>query len=66
MLTGSDLARSRRFYLGMVCLGYGIGLPLMVFDAVEFIDHRFSFEYINADRLLNIHVRASFHCIDHL
>ena len=29
--------RSRRFYLWMVGLGYGIGLPLMVFDAIELI-----------------------------
>ena len=34
--------RSRRFYLWMVVLGYGIGMPLMVFDAVELIRHSFS------------------------
>jgi uncharacterized protein len=39
-------ARSRRFYLWMVGLGYGIGLPLMVFDAVELIGHRFSIDYM--------------------
>ena len=37
--------RSRRFYLWMVGLGYGLGLPLMIFDAVELIRHRFSTEY---------------------
>jgi uncharacterized protein len=37
--------RSRRFYLWMVGLGYGIGLPLMVFDALELIAHQFSFDY---------------------
>ena len=37
--------RSREFYIGMVVLGYGIGLPLMVFDAVELIRHDFSHEY---------------------
>jgi uncharacterized protein len=37
--------RSRRFYAWMVGLGYGIGLPLMVFDALEMIRHRFSPEY---------------------
>jgi uncharacterized protein len=38
-------ARSRRFYLGMAGLGYGIGLPLMVFDATQLIAHRFSNDY---------------------
>jgi uncharacterized protein len=37
--------RSRRFYTWMVVLGYGIGLPLMVFDAGQLINHRFDFEY---------------------
>jgi uncharacterized protein len=37
--------RSRRFYLWMVGLGYGIGLPLMVFDANAMIQHKFSFDY---------------------
>ena len=37
--------RSRRFYLWMVGLGYGIGLPLMVFDALQSIDHQFSTQY---------------------
>jgi len=37
--------RSRRFYTGMVVLGYGIGLPLMVFDAVQLINHEFRSEY---------------------
>jgi uncharacterized protein len=39
-------ARSRRFYWWMVGLGYGIGLPLMVFDATELINRRFSIEYL--------------------
>jgi uncharacterized protein len=39
-------ARSRRYYGGMIGLGYGIGLPLMVFDALQLIDHRFSVEYL--------------------
>jgi uncharacterized protein len=38
-------SRSRRFYATMVALGYGIGLPLMVFDALQLIDHRFSTQY---------------------
>jgi uncharacterized protein len=37
--------RSRSFYIGMVVLGYGIGLPLMVFDAVQLINHEFRSEY---------------------
>jgi uncharacterized protein len=39
-------ARSRRFYLWMVGLGYGIGMPLMVFDAINLIRHGFSTEYM--------------------
>jgi uncharacterized protein len=38
-------SRSRRFYATMVALGYGIGLPLMVFDARQLIDHQFSMQY---------------------
>jgi uncharacterized protein len=38
--------RSRRFYWWMVGLGYGIGLPLMVFDGIELIQHTFSVEYM--------------------
>jgi uncharacterized protein len=38
-------SRSRRFYWWMVGLGYGIGLPLMVYDAIALIDHRFSLDY---------------------
>ena len=30
----------------MVGLGYGIGLPLMVFDAFQLIRHEFSSEYM--------------------
>jgi uncharacterized protein len=37
--------RSRRFYLWMMALGYGIGLPLMIFDANELIAHNFSGTY---------------------
>ncbi len=37
--------RSNRFYLWMVALGYGIGLPLMVFDALQLIKNEFSFLY---------------------
>jgi uncharacterized protein len=37
--------RSRRFYLWMMALGYGIGLPLMVFDAQELIRNSFSGTY---------------------
>jgi uncharacterized protein len=38
-------ARSRHFYVWMVALGYGIGMPLMVFDALELIRHDFSHDY---------------------
>jgi uncharacterized protein len=37
--------RSRRFYLWMMALGYGIGLPLMIFDANQLISHKFSGTY---------------------
>jgi uncharacterized protein len=37
--------RSRKLYMWMVGLGYGIGLPLMIFDAFELVRHRFSFGY---------------------
>jgi uncharacterized protein len=37
--------RSRGFYIGMVMIGYGIGLPLMVFDALELMRHQFSRDY---------------------
>jgi uncharacterized protein len=37
--------RSRRFYLWMVAIGYGIGLPLIAFDGWELIRHRFSTSY---------------------
>jgi uncharacterized protein len=39
-------ARSRRFYAGMMALGYGIGLPLMIFDAEQLIRHTFSDTYM--------------------
>jgi uncharacterized protein len=38
--------RSRRDYGWMAGLGYGIGLPLMVFDAIALINHRYSYEYM--------------------
>jgi uncharacterized protein len=38
-------SRSWRFYATMAALGYGIGLPLMVFDAFQSIDHQFSVMY---------------------
>jgi uncharacterized protein len=34
-------ARSRSYYLKMMLLGYGIGLPLMVFDALHQVTHGF-------------------------
>jgi uncharacterized protein len=37
--------RSRQFYFWMVGLGYGLGLPLMIFDGIELIRHKFSIEY---------------------
>jgi hypothetical protein len=37
--------RTDRFYAWMVVLGYGIGLPLMVFDAIQMIRHEFSTDY---------------------
>ena len=38
-------SRSWRFYWWMVGLGYGIGLPLMIFDAFQLIGHKFSVDY---------------------
>jgi uncharacterized protein len=37
--------RSRRFYAWMVLLGYGIGLPLVAFDAYQLIRHQFGLSY---------------------
>jgi uncharacterized protein len=37
--------RSRRFYLWMVAIGYGIGFPLIAFDGWELIQHNFSMSY---------------------
>jgi uncharacterized protein len=37
--------RSRQFYAWMVGIGYGAGLPLMVYDAQELIRHSFSPSY---------------------
>lgn len=38
--------RSRAFYAWMVALGYGLGLPLMIYDARELIRHEFKAEYM--------------------
>ena len=38
--------RSRSFYAWMAALGYGIGLPLMVFDALALIRHEFKDDYL--------------------
>ena len=38
--------RSRSFYAWMAALGYGIGLPLMSFDATELIRHEFEIDYL--------------------
>jgi uncharacterized protein len=38
--------RSRKFYLWMVGLGYGIGLPLMIYDALELMRHEFKSDYM--------------------
>ncbi len=37
--------RSRRFYLGLLLLGYGIGLPLVAYDAYQLIRTDFSYRY---------------------
>ena len=42
MKLGVFSALRSRVLLWMVALGYGIGLPLMVFDASELIRHSFS------------------------
>ncbi len=39
-------ARSPQFYLWMAGLGYGIGMPLMVFDGIQLIRHEFSADYM--------------------
>jgi uncharacterized protein len=38
-------SRSRQFYAWMVGIGYGAGLPLMIYDAQELIRHSFSASY---------------------
>jgi uncharacterized protein len=38
--------RSRSFYVWMAALGYGIGFPLMVYDALEMIRHDFKSDYL--------------------
>jgi uncharacterized protein len=40
--------RSRRFYTWMVLLGYGIGLPLVAYDAYTLIRHDFGLSYLFA------------------
>ena len=37
--------RSRRFYIWLVLLGYGIGLPLVAYDAYELIRTNFGFSF---------------------
>ena len=37
--------RSRRFYIWLVLLGYGIGLPLVAYDAYELIRTNFGFRF---------------------
>ena len=37
--------RSRRFYFWLVLLGYGIGLPLVAYDAYELIHTNFGFRF---------------------
>ena len=37
--------RSRRFYIGLMLLGYGIGLPLVAYDAYELIRTNFGFRF---------------------
>jgi uncharacterized protein len=38
--------RSRRSYLWMMGLGYGIGLPLVAYDAYALIEHGFKMDYV--------------------
>jgi uncharacterized protein len=38
--------RSHSFYVWMIALGYGIGLPLMILDATLLIRHEFKAEYL--------------------
>jgi uncharacterized protein len=38
--------QSWRFYTWMVALGYGIGLPIMIYDAIKLIQSEFSFDYM--------------------
>lgn len=48
-------SRSTRFYAAMAAMGYGIGLPLMVFDASQLIEHRFSGMYeLHGGMLYNV------------
>ena len=37
--------RSRRFYIWLLLLGYGIGLPLVAYDAYELIRTNFGFRF---------------------
>ncbi len=41
--------RSRRFYIGLALLGYGIGLPLVAYDAYELYPHQFRIQ-VSASR----------------
>jgi uncharacterized protein len=38
--------RSRQFYIWLALLGYGIGLPLVAYDAYQLIHTNFSFRYV--------------------
>jgi uncharacterized protein len=38
-------SRSRRFYVWMVLLGYGIGLPLLIYDTYALIEHDFHYKH---------------------
>jgi uncharacterized protein len=38
--------RSWRFYTWVAALGYGIGLPLMVYDAIMLMQNDFAFDYL--------------------
>jgi uncharacterized protein len=38
--------RSQAFYRWMIALGYGLGLPVLVYDTVQLIQHEFSSSYM--------------------
>ncbi len=51
--------RSDRFYAWMLVLGYGLGLPLLIFDGVEMIKNEFSFDYFIMDGGVNFNLVGS-------